>query len=186
MWAFWAMEGVASANAGLPMIALLYPGMMVAFLPVVFLESFLIHAGQSLGLKKIIKAVLLSNFVSTVVGYPLVWLLMMGVQMLVGGGKAHGLESFGGKLYAVTVQAPWLIPYESSFYWMIPVASLVGLVPAFFTSVGIEGVMHQTSFKKDLDSQTIWKLTWRVNKVSYSFLGTLILIGLGYNILKQF
>ncbi len=40
----------------------------------------------------------------------------------------------GYKVIAVTWQAPWLIPYESDFHWMMPVAGLVLLIPFFFVS----------------------------------------------------
>jgi hypothetical protein len=53
-------------------------------------------------------------------------------------GAAEGLDTTGQKIYAVTVQAPWLIPYEGELAWMIPAALIVLAIPAYWLSVFVE------------------------------------------------
>ena len=48
-----------------------------------------------------------------------------------GGGRAFGIDSSWQRVFAVTVQAAWLIPYESELNWMVPLAAIVLLVPFF-------------------------------------------------------
>jgi len=64
-------------------------------------------------------------------------LVLLLIQLLLGGGEAHGLDTFLKKLYAVTVQAPWLIPYEKND-WMLPAAQLFLLIPFFYMSWKVE------------------------------------------------
>ena len=47
------------------------------------------------------------------------------------GGSAMGMDSPVKLLAAVTVQAAWLIPYESHLHWMIPAAATTLLIPSF-------------------------------------------------------
>ena len=60
------------------------------------------------------------------------------MQMTTGGGSAYGINTSARKLLAATWQAPWLVPYETDLYWMLPVASLVLLIPFFFASYFVE------------------------------------------------
>ncbi len=48
------------------------------------------------------------------------------------------MENSQQRLYAVTLQAPWLIPYQDHMAWMIPAASLVLLLPFYVGSVFVE------------------------------------------------
>ena len=78
------------------------------------------------------------------------------------------------RLKAVTLQAAWLIPYESELHWMVPVAGMVGLVPAFFISVWMERlVLKRFSFG---EMQFPIRGIWRANMWSYAFLLVLLLL----------
>lgn len=128
------LPGIAYANAGLPMLFLAMPVFLISLLPIIAIEAFYISKSLNLTIKESLKIVSISNVFSTVVGIPLTWFLLVVVQMLTGGGGAYGLNSFMGKVLAVTWQAPWLIPYEQDLNWMIPLAGLVLLIPFFFAS----------------------------------------------------
>ena len=106
------LPGIAYANAGLPMLFLAMPVFLISLLPIIAIEAFYISKSLNLTIKESLKIVSISNVFSTVVGIPLTWFLLVVVQMLTGGGGAYGLNSFMGKVLAVTWQAPWLIPYE--------------------------------------------------------------------------
>jgi hypothetical protein len=84
-----------------------------------------------------VKGAAIGNVLSTLVGIPLMWMGLATLQLSLAG-TAHGLATPTTRLYAVTVQAPWLIPYEEDLSWMIPAALLVLGLPAYLLSVLIE------------------------------------------------
>jgi len=143
--------------------------MLVALVPVIFLEAAVFERQLHVGYRQVAGRVAIANAISTVVGIPLTWFLTVVLQMITGGGSAYGLSTWWTTLLAVTWQSPWLLPYTDEFYWMVPTAALVGLIPAFFASVFIEGHILKRSFKTT-DAATIWKLTWRANRLSYLLL----------------
>ncbi len=128
------IPGVASANAGVPMIFLAMPALGLSIIPIIIIEAMFLSKKLELTTSSAFKTTTISNLVSTIVGIPLTWLLLVLIQMLAGGGGAYGLDTTLGKVLSVTLQAAWLIPYESDLHWMIPVAGLVLLVPFFFAS----------------------------------------------------
>lgn len=128
------LPGIVYANAGVPMLFLAMPAFLISIVPIIAIETFYISKGLGLSISQSLKTVSVSNMVSTIVGIPVTWFLLVLVQMLTGGGGAYGLDSYMGKVLAVTWQAPWLIPYETDLNWMIPAAGLVLLVPFFFAS----------------------------------------------------
>ena len=162
-----AVPSVAHADAGVPMVFLTYPAMLVALVPVILLEAVVFQRRLLLGYKQVAWRVGVANAVSTVIGFPLTWILMVALQMLTRGGYAYGISTWWSKVLAVTWQSPWLIPYEQELYWMVPTAALVGLIPAFFASVFIEGHILKRLLKTT-DAATTWQLTWRANRLSYS------------------
>lgn len=128
------LPGIVYANAGVPMLFLAMPAFLISIVPIIAIETFYISKGLGLSISQSLKTVSVSNIASTIVGIPVTWFLLVLVQMLTGGGGAYGLDSYMGKVLAVTWQAPWLIPYETDLNWMIPAAGLVLLVPFFFAS----------------------------------------------------
>lgn len=105
---------VAEANAGLPMLTVVWPVAWMLLLPVVAVEALAAIRSTGLGWKRCLAGSAIANAASTVLGIPLTWMLLVGVEMLLPrGGPASGLASVGAKVLAVTVQAPWLIPYPS-------------------------------------------------------------------------
>ncbi len=135
---FLGLSAPASANTGLPMIFVTFPGMIVALLPIILVESYVLSRQLAIPGRMAIKASSIANVATTVVGIPLTWLALVVIQLATGGDQAYGLDSYLHKFLAVTWQAPWLIPYESDMYWMVPAATLTLLVPFFFVSWWIE------------------------------------------------
>lgn len=128
------LPGLAQANAGVPMLFLVMPVFGIALVPIIIVESIYLSKRLLLTRASAAKIVTTSNLVSTIVGIPLTWLLLVVVQMATGGGGAYGVDTAIGKVLAVTWQAPWLIPYEQEMDWMLPVAGIVLLIPFFFAS----------------------------------------------------
>lgn len=130
---------VALANMGVPMIAIVYPGMGIMLIPVIVLEVVVLRRRLSAPLWPTAIMTPVSNLASTAVGVPLTWALLLGLQIFTGGsGTGPSFDTFVGKLLAVTWQAPWMMPYEADMYWMIPAAILFLPVPFFFASWLIE------------------------------------------------
>ncbi len=141
------VPGVASANAGVPMIFLAMPTLGLSIIPIIVIEAIYLSKKLELTIYTAFKTTTLSNLFSTIVGIPLTWLLLVFIQMLAGGGGALGLDTTLSKVLSVTLQAAWLIPNESDIHWMIPVAGSVLLVPFFFASWWSEYVMSKKMLK---------------------------------------
>lgn len=169
------IAGVANANAGVPMLFLTVPAMIVALVPIIIVEAFIV--GRLLGESAIsrAKSVAISNLVSTIVGLPLTWAALVGLQLISGGGSSYGLETPMQKLLAVTWQAPWLIPYENDLPWMVPAASLALLIPYFFTSYFVEAPIV-THFEHAYSRVQIRTAVFRANLISYLILAALTLV----------
>ena len=163
------VPSIAYANAGVPMLFLAMPAFLISLVPIVAIETLYISKGLELPLAQSLKTVSISNLVSTVIGIPLTWFLLVLVQMITGGGGAYGIDSAMGKILAVTWQAPWLIPYEEDLNWMIPVAGLILLIPFFFASWWSEYFVSK-KFNKTLPSVSIKSKVRNANLITYSLL----------------
>ena len=162
---------VAFANAGVPMIFLVMPTFAIAIVPIVIIESVYLAKTLKISGKVAGKTATISNLVSTLVGIPLTWILLVVIQILTGGDKAYGLNSTLDKILAVTWQAPWLIPYESALHWMVPVAGLVLLIPFFFVSWWSEYLVS----KKLLDATRVVIIKRAVRNANLITYGLLVL-----------
>ena len=168
--------GVAQANAGVPMIFLVMPAMVISLVPIVIVEAlYLAHTMRLTG-KAAGKASAIANLVSTLVGIPLTWLGLVAGQLITGGDTAHGLGTLPDKLLAVTWQAPWLIPYESELGWMIPAAGLMLLGPFFLVSWWTEYLVARRMLV-DIEARLLKKAVRNANLLTY---GLLTLWPVGY------
>ena len=176
---------VVWADAGLPMIFVSYPAMLIALLPVIALETIVFNRTLRGGIKKIISRVGFANAVSTIIGFPLTWLLWVVLSLGFWEPLNHLVrdQSVAKLVLRVTVFGMWLAPYGHDLYWMMPTAVMVGLIPAFFTSVGIEGWMLTRLFKAE--RALVWRLTWKANVLSYSLLALYALGWLVYSLVMK-
>ncbi|HLP48875.1 MAG TPA: hypothetical protein VK469_23240 [Candidatus Kapabacteria bacterium] len=177
IFSFFSMAPFAYANAGVPMIFITLPDMVIGLIPIIFIESYVLFKNLKKTFKICFKTSAIANTVSTLLGIPVTWLLLVVLQQLTGGGRAYGMDTPSKKLLSVTWQAPWLIPYEKELYWMIPSATLVLLIPFFFASWFIE---YQLSKRKlpDVENAVIKKSFFLANLVSYILLALVVLIKL--------
>jgi hypothetical protein len=161
--------GIVHANAGVPMLFLAMPAFVISLLPIIAAEAVYLSKSLALSTGKAVRTVSIANVVSTVIGIPLTWVLLVLLQMVTGGGSAYGTNSTLGKVLAVTWQAPWLIPYEKDLHWMIPVAGLVLLVPFFFASWWSEYLVSKILLK-DLSAIELKAKVRNANLISYGLL----------------
>ncbi|HED06240.1 MAG TPA: hypothetical protein ENI61_06115 [Ignavibacteria bacterium] len=160
---------LAFANAGVPMIILIMPTLALSIIPIIIIETIYISKKLSLSKKIAGKAVTISNVVSTIVGIPLTWILLVAIQIFTGGGSSYGMDTALGKIIAVTWQAPWLIPHESQLHWMVPVSGLVLMIPFFFVSWWSEYFITN-KILKDIDLKEIKRYVRNANLITYGLL----------------
>ena len=158
-----------SANAGVPMIFLAMPALLISIVPIILIEALYISRSLSFSLKKAAKTSVYSNIGSTLVGVPLTWGVLVLVQMIAGGGSAYGLETTQDKILAVTLQAAWLIPYESEMHWMIPAAGLILIVPFFLASWLTEYFIAK-KLNVDTEPRLISRCMFVANLITYSLM----------------
>lgn len=182
---------VVLADVGLPMLVIAWPIFWCAFIPIVFIEFWIVKK-KLLGIatKRLLGTVFLSNFLSTLIGIPIVWICMVTLEFLTGNtGNYPSLTRFWRLFFGVTLQSAWIIPYEQECYWMIPTAFIVLLVPFFIVSYWIEEwvtfellINELLSNGKTPSSADISQAVWKSNIYSYAFLLALSLLFLSYKI----
>ena len=130
------------ADAGIPMIALTFPLMLMLLIPVIVIEGLLCKKWLGLTNFEAMKSNAVSNLVSTLVAIPVAWAIMLGLQFgaMASVERSHFLDSNSPLATAVALllNSAWIPPAEGSNVWWIPAAILVLLVPFFFASYGIE------------------------------------------------
>jgi hypothetical protein len=166
------LSPTAQADVGLPMVAVFLPPLWLAFVPIVLLEAMILRRLMATPLRRALLSTFAGNFVSSLVGIPLTWVILAALELTCCG-AAFGLSTLGSKVYAVTVQAPWLIPYEKDLSWMVPWALVAMAVPCFMASVLIEAPINRLFFKS-APSRAVWRATAIANACSYLLLGLLI------------
>jgi len=164
----------AAANAGIPMLFVVWPSSWVLLFAIIPIESYVAARILKLPFRTVLKAFTNANLISTFVGIPITWIILVAMQMLSGGGSAWGLGTTIQKILSVTVQSPWLIPYSGQSGWMVPAAGISLCIPFYFVSVWVELRALNRILGTQSDGVTIRKAAWVANLVSYG----LILIGL--------
>lgn len=161
----------AQANAGVPMIFLTLPGMVLALVPVILVEMMVIARGLGLAPRAAFKVSAWANVLTTFVGVPLTWLILAVLEGATGGDRAFGIDTPVKKLLAVTWQAPWMIPYEAdkNLYWMAPAAMVWLLIPTFFMSWWLE-CRAAARMLRDADRTRLKSVLFKANLLSYSLL----------------
>lgn len=181
---FFLFPTIAQADAGVPMLALLWPASWVLFIPIVIIEAWVARRIVELDWETSIAKVGIANAVSTLIGIPITWGVLVIIEIILSqGGRAYGIDTLSGKLIAITVQAPWLIPYESDLDWMVPAASIVLLIPFFFVSVFIERWIFGR--RSQIDKIKIKSWSWKANLLTYGLLQAALVCFLIYGIVKH-
>src|SRR5439155_11355304 len=101
---------IARADMGLPLVAVILPPLWLALVPIILVEGVVLRRLTSAPFSKALASASLGNVVSTLIGIPIAWVALATLE-LVCCGEAKGVATVSAKLYAVTVQAPWLVPY---------------------------------------------------------------------------
>ncbi len=155
------------ANAGVPMLFVQMPFLLITLPAIIALEAWLSRRWLAVSWPQAWKWTSIANVVSTVVGFPILWIALVVVQMVIGGGGVPKLSEPWFSVYTVTVQAAWLLPFEERLYWMIPTACMVLLVPSFFVTVFIEKRIYLKAFieNQSQGSLRVTGATWKMHLI---------------------
>ncbi len=163
----------AQANAGLPMLFLVWPAMWALLVPIILLEALVATRILHIGFLQATQIAGVANVLSTFVGIPITWILLLIVEMNVGkGGGVYGLDRLPGKILSVTLQSPWLLPYKEK--WIIPAAELFLCIPFFFMSVLTEFISAKWFVQGKLPIQSLLDWAWLANALSYSIIAGIV------------
>lgn len=167
------------ANIGLPMLIVYWPALLIGILPIVWIETAWISKCTRLGWKKIVVTVLSANLLTSVLGVPLTWVLLAGLQMITGGGSFFGFFPL-----EVTWQAPWLMPDDENLFWKIPIAACVLSVPFWASSAWIESAFIRWVLR-GYSLSGLNTIVWMANTLSYALLTLFWVCVLAWNLLNQ-
>ena len=166
------------------MIAVMYPLFIVAIIPVIGIEAYVVARRLKRSKRSVWKSVAVANGASMLLGYPLTWLISLSGWLIV---EAigwlmdklhlplwHWLSGSGiGGILLVPFTFAWLSPSVS--LWEIVAAALLGLIPAFYVSWWLEAKIFQRMLA--LDRTMAKDASFYANAMSYALL---VLIVLGY------
>jgi hypothetical protein len=156
------------ADIGLPMIAVLLPPAWALLLPIILLEAAIGAWRWRMPIRSALAAQAVANAVSTLAGLPVVWIALVLLEFTCCG-TARGLTTVWQRVYAVTAQAPWLIPYENDLRWMVPIASLVLCITFAAMSIALEYPIVRRMTPAELRPY-VWRWVVWSNVASYTLL----------------
>jgi hypothetical protein len=181
------------ADAGLPMIVLTWPAMVVLLIPVIVIEGLLCKKWLGLKTWQAIKINAASNVASTIVGIPVAWAVMAALEFGTMGlvGESNALQNWRSPIANVIFfifSSAWLNPDLGEHSWVIPAATLILLIPFFFASYWIEYfVVRKMVRAPDLESSNLARARVRTavrnaNLITYGimFLATSVWLALSF------
>ena len=163
------------ADVGVPMLAVMWPPAWLLLLAIVPVEGYFARRILSLDWRSALGLSLRANLVSTLVGIPLTWFVLLLVEF--GTGYAvyllkvdeASVPSAVQRAVAITVLAPWLGPGDGLSAWIVPAAAAYLCIPFFFASVLIE---NRVALRRlgPLETPRVRKWSWYANGFSYSII----------------
>jgi len=165
------------ANAGVPMLALAWPAQWLALIPIILLECEICRRALQLSFRQLIKPVSSANLISTLIGIPLAWIAMLGLEFAV------GIAGFSllPKETEIPIYIQYLIfPFMSAWVaadnvWQVYFAFVILTVPFCIVSILIEERVLRRAFPNQ-PASTIHDFTRRANIMSYGLLSFIALL----------
>ena len=164
------------ADIGVPMIFVQWPLMFCALIPVIAIEAEVTRRQLALPTRKALTGAARANFQSTLIGVPLAWAIMFGVELVtvlpisLAAEKYHwNTQSPLFDLFFVLSMA-WAPPSPRGMPpWPIALAAALLLIPTFFLSVRIERRSYRKSWP-ELETAAVDRSVWYANLASYTLL----------------
>jgi len=178
---------VCRADAGAPMILLVWPGFWILLFPIIAVEAAVARRIFKVPWRKAFHISADANLTSTLIGIPLTWLVMFALEMLVGTGLWFGSRSLGSGEppawagYAMLpLSAAWVSGEEA---WAVPAAAAWLSVFFFLASVWIERWI--LTRRHSLPAEEVRRWSWQANILSYSVIEVLLLAVLGWTLIVK-
>ena len=166
----------ANADVGLPMIYLVWPASWVLLPVIIILEALVAKHMLHVGWKSL-KISAVANIVSTIVGIPITWFMLLVGEIVLMKLPLQGvhLPSSVGGILTIVLISPWLIPDDQNMHWMVYAAAAAHCIPFFFMSVWCECKVACLLLKEQ-PRKVIKRWAWRANLWSYGLI-ILCLVG---------
>ncbi len=179
----------AWADAGVPMLVLVWPASWVLLIPIIFVEAEIARSMLVLPYGRAFEVAGLANLASTFLGIPLTWGALVLVEILTGliawGSHPLGVatpgeasssawwDSVWWNIVALPLTAAWLGD-TADFYWRMPSSALFMCIPFYFASVAIEYRVAKYLLPSLLHPQAkAW--SWKANGISYVGIAVMLL-----------
>jgi hypothetical protein len=132
------LPAILVANVGVPMLLLLWPALGLAWLPLTLLQAELGHRGLQLPRAVALKIVGVAKLTATLIGVPLVWVVMLALQLAVGALLSVTGAGDSSVVAAATLplRSAWLAPTQDA--WHVYLAFAVLAVPCFAVTLVTE------------------------------------------------
>lgn len=175
---FFLILSTAYADAGLPMLIVIWPMYWLLLIPIILIESCVSkHYLHATPFHKILWPITKANLISTFFGIPITWVLLYLLEktLILLTKDTHPpffykLPEFWQRIIGIPMQAPWILPYNLDSFWIIPLTAIFLLIPFYFASAWIESVYLSKNLKISSDPILIKKISWKANLASYIFL----------------
>lgn len=165
----------SEANIGVPMLFITLPWMLGALIPIIFAEAGYLYWKLGTEFWELCRISAIANAVSTVIGIPITWVILVIVSFAFGGSGGRPMKTWKDHFLSVTLYSPWLLPMGNRLHWMIPASAMFLLIPFFFASWIIE--YHTAAFvSKEISREILYNEIFHANLISYGIL--FILVGL--------
>ncbi len=170
----------AWANAGLPMLVVVWPAAWVGFAPIVLVEAAIWQKALGKGYMKAFSLSLWTNLGTTVIGIPVTWGVLLVYEICAEKILAWLCEigivdckwlnkATMSPIYDMIVRFPWMYAGPDTPYWFYVVAFTILIVFFFFMSWKVEYFMAR-SMQKDVPLKVLNKAALVANLLSYALL----------------
>jgi hypothetical protein len=181
---------VSYANVGIPIIAIGETFMVLLLIPVILIEFFVYYKKLNKDVISSLKVAAIANISTTVIGYPLSWILLLFYQILMSlflvsvGRLIPDIEKVSfPEVLIILVTPAWIAPYENyPINLMICLAGIVGLIPAYYITLWFEYPILKKFWGNDENIKSGCVLA---NRLSYSLLLLILIFLFFYFFINQ-
>jgi hypothetical protein len=167
----------AEADAGVPMLAIVWPWSWVLLPVIIVLEAMVAACILKINVKQCFALATIANLISTLVGIPVTWIVLLIFEILTEMlfWIMPWLRSAPiGFILETIMQTPWLGPLINAPDWLLPTYTILLCVPFFLMSVWVEYLVAKFYLRDFGNRKLILRWSWMANSLSYG----LIIIGL--------
>jgi hypothetical protein len=148
----------ARADFGLPMLAIVWPGLWLAFVPIVLIEALVARRILRLSFRDCLRLSLIVNAWSTLVGVLVAWLALLLIEMGVGWILVATRADLRGVLAYVLApfMAPWIGPEPKT--WQAFAAAAFLCIPFCAVSTSLEAWAARRYGKLTREQARAWTI----------------------------